>query len=273
MAGDVATLGAEPRVAQDARSGERDGVQVLERACDVLEVLAGTRDKLGLSDIARQSSLSKTTAHRILQTLVKRGYATHEQSQGYAIGPKLFELATSRIDALDLQTEAKPRIVTLSRALDLTSYLGVMDGPFISIIEKETYARTDDDFTQVGRRYPAHCSSMGKCMLACLSSHDLDDLLSGFDLVAFTPHTITDKDAFRQHLRQVREQGWASDIEESRLDHRCVAAPVFDYRGDAIAVIGVSGSNDELPDEQIETIAAHVVHAAMDVSSAMGYVP
>ncbi len=256
-----------------ARLGEGapGGVQVLNRAFDLLEELASHREPESLTDLARATGLSKTTAYRILSTMVERGYAARALDGGYTVGHRLFATASSRIDALDLQAEARPRVLALQRQLHLTSYLGVMDGPFISIIEKETYGELADGFVEVGRRYPSHCSSMGKCMLACLSSRDLSDMLAGFELKAFTPRTITDKDEFRAHLRKVREQGWASDIEESSPDHRCVAAPVFNFRGDAIAVVGVSGSNDEMPDARIPEIARHVVRAAKEVSGSMGY--
>jgi IclR family KDG regulon transcriptional repressor len=249
-------------------SGE---IQVLNRAFDVLEELARHREPVGLSDIARASGLSKTTTSRILKTLVSRGYATRALGGGYTVGHRLFETASNRIDSLELQAEARPHILALQKELSLTSYLGVMDGPFISIIEKNVYGEKDDDFVEVGRRYSSHCSSMGKCMLACMSSRDLTDMLAGYELKAFTPHTITDKEEFREHLRRVREQGWASDIEESCLDHRCVAAPIYDFKGDAIAVAGVSGSNDEMPDERISSIASSVVRASKAISASMGY--
>jgi DNA-binding IclR family transcriptional regulator len=215
--------------------------------------------------------MSKTTVHRILSALCGRGYASKTHEGTYTIGSKMFDTLSHHIDSLELQSEAKPHLIALQRSLGLTSYLGVRDGPFVSIIEKEATDRVDEQFTQVGRRYPAHCSSMGKCLMACLSRDELDEMLYGIELQAFTPYTITHKQAFREHLHQVRRQGWATDIEESELNHRCVAAPVFDYRGDIIAVIGVSAVNDELPVEDIDMVAGRVVLAAQKISSCMGY--
>ena len=249
-----------------------DEIQVLERAFDIMETLARSREPLHLTELAKRTSMSKSTVHRILQTLQHRGYAAKTSEGEYTIGAQLFDTASCRIDSLELQAESKPHLTALQHCLGTNVYLGVLDGPFISIIEKDAIDRSDEVYTKVGRRYPAHCTSMGKCLLACLSHEELESVLYGFDLEALTPYTITDKHAFMEHLRQVRKQGWALDCEESALDHRCLAAPVLDYRGDAVAVVGVSGTNDDIPDGRIEEMAAEVVRAGQMISKSLGYV-
>jgi len=250
---------------------EKQSVQVLDRALDIIEELAHSREPLGLTELARRTSLSKSTVHRILGTLLERDYAKKNHDGVYTIGPKMFNTLSYHINSLELQAEAKPHLDALQKTLGLTVYLGVMDGPFVSIIERQATDRSDDDFTQVGHRYPAHCSSMGKCLMACLSSEELEEVLFEYELKPYTENTITDKRDFIKHLHQVRKQGWAMDNEESEENHRCIAAPVYSYRGDAIAVVGVSGVNDELPDEKAEHIANQVVQAAQKVSINMGY--
>lgn len=251
---------------------ERPTVQVLERALDLLEELAESRSPVGLSDLSRRTGLSKTTVHRILGTLLERGYVKKTESGSYVIGPRLFNTLSYHINSLELHAEAKPHLHTLQKQLHLTVYLGVLDGPFVSVIEREASDRSDEVFTQVGRRLPAHCTSMGKCLLACLSSDELEEVLRESELVAHTAHTITRKRDLIQHLHEVRRRGWAFDNEESELNHRCLASPIYNYCGDAIAVIGVSGTKAELPDELIEGMAKQVVIAAERVSASMGYV-
>lgn len=250
---------------------EKQTVQVLNRALDILEELARSRHPLGLNELARRTELSKSTVHRILHTLLERNYAEKTLEGTYAIGPKMFHTLSYHINSLELQAEAKPYLVALQKALNLTVYLGVRDGPFVSIIEREATDRSDEEFAQVGHRYPAHCSSMGKCLLACLSSTELEEVLYGFDLVALTENTITSKTEFIKHLHLVRKQGYSTDIEESEYNHRCLAAPVYNYRGDAIAVVGVSGTNDEIPESELDYIASQVVLAGQRISNAMGY--
>ena len=136
-------------------------VQVLERAFDLLEALAQSREPLGLSALATQTGMSKSTVHRILATMLERDYVTKTLNGAYAIGPKLFSMLSYHINSLELQVEAKPHLAALERELKLPAYLGVLDGPFVSIISKEATNRADELFTRVGKRYPAHCSSMG----------------------------------------------------------------------------------------------------------------
>ena len=247
-------------------------VQVLDRAFDILEELAFSRSSIGLSELSRRTTMSKSTVHRILQTLLQRGYVEQTATGSYVLGPRMFHTLSYHINSLELQAEAKPHLISLQKELGLTVYLGVLDGPFVSIIEREATDRADEVFTQVGRRNPAHCSSMGKCLLACLSKSELDSVLYGCRLEAFTSNTITSKKELVSHLHQVRKQGWAIDNEESELNHRCIAAPVYSYRGDAIAVVGVSGTNKEFSIDDIDKISKQVVLSAQRISVSMGYV-
>lgn len=247
-------------------------VQVLERAFDLLEALAQSREPMGLSALATQTAMSKSTVHRILATMFERDYVTKTLNGTYAIGPKLFSMLSYHINSLELQVEAKPHLAALERELKLPAYLGVLDGPFVSIISKEATNRADELFTRVGKRYPAHCSSMGKCLLACLSADELEETLYGFTFEAHTANTITNKQEFLKYLHGVRRRGWAVDCEESAANHRCLAAPIFDFSGDAIAAVGVSGSNADMPESEFETMAHSVVKAARNISLSMGYV-
>lgn len=248
------------------------GVQVLDRALDILEELAQAPDPRGLSELAQAVGMSKTTVFRIAGTLLKRGYVEKTLEGRYTVGPNLFRLLSYHINSLELQTEAKPFLAALKRVLGLTAHLGILDGAFVSYIEKDSPEWEEEKYTEVGYRSPAYCSSMGKCLLACLSRSELEEALYGFTFEAHTPNTFTRKDAFVKYLHRVRAQGWAMDDEEYELGHRCVAAPVFNYRGDAIAAVGVSGTPESIPDDRIEHIARQVKLAASRVSERMGYV-
>lgn len=247
-------------------------VQVLERAFDILEELARSRGPLGLSELTQRTAMSKTTVHRILRTMVDRGYAEQTLEGLYTIGPKMFDTLSYHINSLELQTEAKPYLAVLKRSLGLTAHLGVLDGSFVSYIEKEATDWGEEAYTQVGYRSPAYCSSMGKCLLACLSSAELEDVLYGYRFEAHTPNTFTDRATFAKYLHEVRKQGWAMDNEEYELGHRCIAAPIFNYRGDAVAAVGVSGTPESIAEERIEEVAQQVKLAAQRISERMGYV-
>ena len=131
---------------------EGQNVQALERAFDVLETLSETHGGIGLSTLAQKTGLSKSTAHRILKTMLERGYAEKTLDGSYKLGSRLFELMSNHIDSLELQVEAQPYMAALERALHLPAYLGVLDGPYVSIIGKEATHKADEDFTRVGKR-------------------------------------------------------------------------------------------------------------------------
>ena len=113
---------------------------------------------------------------------------------------------------------------------------------------------------------------MGKCLLSCLSGDDLEEALYGCDFKRYTPNTITDIREFKRYLRVVRRQGWAMDNEEYQLGHRCVGAPVYDYRGTPVAAISASGSITQLSDRNLEAVIQEVKSAAASLSRRMGYV-
>jgi DNA-binding IclR family transcriptional regulator len=129
------------------------------------------------------------------------------------------------------------------------------------------------DNIEKGSGIPAYPSGIGKCLIASLSGDELDEMLYSYPLVKYTDHTITDVAEYRKHLRNVRTQGWAVNDEETIIGMRFVAAPVFDFRGSAIAGISVSGSLDDINDDNLEQIANTVMNTAAVISRRMGYLP
>ena len=246
-------------------------IQVLHRALDILEALSTAESGLALSEIAERTGLSKSTVHRILATLKTRGYTEQNHLGGYEIGPKLIETVSCHINALDLQTESRPYLAALRKELDLTTHLGILDGPYVVYVERIAIFPRTRLYTQVGYRSPAYCSSMGKCLLAALSGDHLKEILDQCTFEPFTANTCRSKKEFRQLLRQVRQQGWAMDNEEYTPGHRCIGAPVFDYHGDAVAAISASGTATEINDDNIEKIKTEVIRTARQISKRMGY--
>lgn len=249
----------------------QDGVRVVDRVFDIIELLSQAQSPLSLSEIVSQSGISKTTVFRLLQTLSKRHYVEKDRNNCYSIGLKLIECVSYHINGLELQTESKPVLAELRRDLNLTVHLGILDRHEVIYIEKMDLYPTTRLYTQVGYRSPAYCSSMGKCLLACLSGNELDKALYGCRFEHFTKNTFTNTADFKKYLKKVREQGYAVDDQEYVIGHRCVGAPVFDYRGDAIASISASGTIKEISDEELPHIAEEVKKAAAALSSKMGY--
>ncbi len=249
-----------------------ENVRVVDRVFDILEALSASSSPLGLSEIARKTGMSKSTLHRLLFSMCARHYVEKNADSTYSIGYKLIETVSLHINHLELLTEAKPFLTNLMRDLDLTAHLGILDGCDVVYLEKMDIYPNTRLYTQVGYRSPAYCSSMGKCLLACLSGDELDEALYHCKFEKYTPNTITDARAFKRYLRIVRRQGWAMDNEEYQIGHRCIGAPVFDYRGSPVAAISASGSISQLPDDKLELVIREVKESAARLSQRMGYV-
>lgn len=247
------------------------GVQSVERALDIIESAADEQEGKNLTEIAADTGLHKSTAYRIINTLVRRGFLTREDNGNYRIGHKLIETVSFYINELELQTEARPYIAEISAFLGLATYLGVLEGENVVYLEKIAGPLALNSFSQSGARVPAYCSSLGKCLLSGLSVDRLEKSMKDCSFIKFTPATISGIEELHQELIKVRRQGWAIDDEEYEPGHRCIGAPIYDYRGDIIAAISVSGDKHVLTDERIEEVAEYMVKNAMEISVKLGY--
>ena len=247
-------------------------VRSVDRALDIIEQLSVAEKPLGPTRLAEKTGMDKSTVYRLLSTLQRRGYVDKLEGEGtYHIGQKLIALTSNYIGNLELQTEAKPYLSALATDLGLTTHLGVLDGRDVIYIEKLENMPTPQLYSQIGTRMPAYCSSLGKCLLANLRGDELDELMASCHFEAFTPHTIVSLYPFKEHLRQVRSQGWALDNEESALGHMCVGAPIYDYRGEIIAAVSASGAKENIPEHYLPVVIDAVKKTALQISRRMGY--
>ncbi len=249
-----------------------ENVRVIERIFDILETLSDSNRPMNLTEISTSTEISKTTVHRLLLTMCARHYVEKNPDNTYSIGYKLIEIASIHINSLELLTEAKPFLSNIIRELDVTAHLGILDGQDVIYIERMNIYPNIHLYSQIGFRSPAYCSSIGKCLLSCLSKDDLDDALYAFSFEKHTKNTLTNINDLKKHLRGIRHQGWAMDDEEYKLGHRCVGAPIFDYKGDSIAAISVSGSIKQISNEKLDFIIAEVKNTANQISKRLGFV-
>lgn len=248
------------------------GVQSVDRVLDMIEVLAEEQKGLGVTELANRVGLHKSTAHRLLATLARRNYIEKTEAGTYKIGLKLIEAVSCYINSLELQTEARPYIVQITSHLGLTSHLGVLDGDQVVYIEKMDVVSTVKMYSQIGLRMHAYCSSLGKCLLSNYSKEELEGRMKNCSFIKFTPNTISNMEELHEEMAKVRRQGWAMDDQEFEIGHRCIGAPIYDYRGDIIASISASGDVRVLTDDRIEDTASYVKQVALELSRSMGYV-
>ena len=166
----------------------------------------------------------------------------------------------------------RPYIAQITAKFGLTSHLGVLEGDKVVYIEKMDIFSNIKLYSQIGLRMPAYCSSLGKCRLANFSNTQLRSIMGQTEFTRFTHNTITTIEALQKEIDTVRQQGWAIDNEEFETGHRCIGAPVYDYRGDIIAAISASGNTSILTDARIPEIAEYLKQTAAEISQNMGYV-
>ena len=249
-----------------------DSIRSVDRALDLIEALSESGAKLGPTKLAELTGMDKSTVYRLLTTLKGRGYVDRDKASGtYSLGPTPVTLVSRYLGSLELQTEARPFLSELSTDLGMTTHLGLLAGDEVIYVEKLDYVPTPQLYSQIGNRVPAYCSSLGKCLLSCLSGDQLVETMANCRFQRYTSKTIPDIRALREHLRKVRAQGWAIDDEEWQPGHLCIGAPVYDYRGEIIAAVSASGSKSIIAESRIPTVIEAVKKAAEGISRRMGY--
>jgi DNA-binding IclR family transcriptional regulator len=248
-------------------------VQSLDRALDLLEALA-TADELGVSEIAARTGLVPSTAHRLLGTLVERGYAAQSPTTGrYLIGYKLLELSGGLQDRLGrLRVAARPHLAAIQRETGETTNLVVLEGSSVVYIDKVDGTRSVRLSIEIGRAIPAHTSGAGKALLAWRAPGEVEALLGPGPLTASTPRTLTTLEALREDLARIRRRGYSTDNEEFELGVGCVATPVFDHAGAPVAAISVSGPTTRVLHADTADLAGLLREHAEQVSRGLGYV-
>lgn len=248
-------------------------VQTLERALDILELLAVEREGLGVTEIGNRVGLHKSTVHRLLNSLAERGYIEKEPRYGtYKLGLKVIEISSLHLNKLELKTEALPYLRKLAETTGQPVHLAILRGKEAVYIEKVEVVNSIRMYSQIGRRVPVYCSAIGKALLSGLEGSDLDMLVKDMEYKAFTANTLQGTDDLVKEVACVRERGWALDDEEHEAGIRCIAAPVYDYTGRVIAAVSTSGDKSIISADRDAEISRCVVDMAASISRRMGYV-
>jgi len=217
-------------------------VPAVSRALDIME-LFHDRPALSAPQITELLGLPRTTVHQLVTTLVGRGYLDSIAGAPirYRLGMRLFQLGSQFADRLDLVREAQDAAGQVALACDETVHVAILDGTDVVYIAKVDSTHPVRMVSAVGRRLPAHCTAVGKMLLAGLSTEAFDARYPrGSTLSAMTPRSITSVAKLRQHLAGVRESGVSYDDCESNEAVGCVSAPIYDHTGRMVAAMSIS---------------------------------
>ncbi len=214
-------------------------VQSLERGLAVLRAFGAERPSLTLSEVAKETGLSRAAARRFLHTLVELGYVASDE-RSFSLRPQVLELGYAYLSSLSLPEIAQPHLKQLAADVGESSSLAVLDGEDIVYVARVTTYRIMSAGIMVGTRFPAYATSMGRAIVGAGPVDQQERFLAGVHLNRLTPHTIGNISRLRDELNLVRSQGWALVDQELEEGLRAVAAPVRDASGHVVAAVNVS---------------------------------
>ncbi|MFG2639453.1 IclR family transcriptional regulator [Streptomyces sp. NPDC048370] len=248
-------------------------VPAVARALDILELFLTGEETLAAPDVVRRLGLPRTTVHELLTTLAARHYLVPapEHPGRYRLGVRTYQLGSRYAEQLDLAAEGRQVAREVAEICDETVHVALLEDTDVIYIAKVDSTHAVRMVSAAGRRLPAHCTAVGKMLLASLPPAELDSRIDGRELVAMTPHSITAHDALRTALAEIRERGIAVEHRESNPDVSCVAAPVRDSAGRVVAALSVSVPVIRWSEARERDLAELAAKGAADLSVRLGH--
>ena len=247
-------------------------VQSVDRALQILELI-GQLGSAGVTELALQLGVHKSTVSRVITSLESRGFVEQEPTgRKYRIGFTVVRLASSTTATLDLSKQGQEICELLAAETGETTNLAVLGGnQAVNIVEAQGTSSVALQ-TWVGQTSPAHATSSGKTLLAALSDDEVREIFAA-GLPRYTDNTITETDALLTELAMIRDRGWALAEEELEVGLVAVAAPIRDHTGTVISALSISGPRYRLDPANAPELAARVQQAAAELNARFGYTP
>jgi IclR family acetate operon transcriptional repressor len=270
--GEIATtIGTKPE-RRTRTNRDRALSQTVDRALTVLNLFTPTEHDLALTQIATRLGLHPTTAYRLLSTMEASGYVIRDAASGrYRLGLKLVELAGLTLNQMDLYRHTLPELDVLRDELNLNANLAVLDDGDVFHLAYAVRPDVARFYTAIGRRSVAHCTALGKVLLAAQPRESVHAVVNARGWRPYTEQSIQDFSSLDAALDEVAAHGYAIDDGERRVGTRCVAAPLCDRSGAVVGAISVSGPAEQAEAIGLERVIRDVLAAAERVSSRLGH--
>lgn len=251
-----------------------DYIQSLARGLAVIRAFDVDHPRLTLSEVARAASTTRATARRCLITLVEVGYVRND-GRYFALRPSVLELGYAYLSSLTLPEIAQPHLEELAQTVKEACSIAVLDDDDVVYVARVTTKRIMTLTINVGTRFPAYATSMGRVLLAPQSPQWLDAYLARTELRPFTDRTITEPAKFRSMLRRVQIQGFALSDQELENGIRSLAAPIRDATGTVVAAMNVSmhesrGSSEVIRKDLLPNLWNSVQSVENDIAGRYG---
>ncbi|MFG2790139.1 IclR family transcriptional regulator [Streptomyces sp. NPDC048419] len=246
-------------------------MQSVDRAISVLEILA-QRGEAGVSEVAGEIDVHKSTAFRLLGALEARGLVEQAGERGkYRLGFGIVRLAGAVTGRIDITQQGRPVCERLAEELGETVNIAVMQEHYAINLYQVRGPGAITAHNWVGQLTPLHATSSGKVLLSYMPAADRATLVAETGLKKVTPHTITAKTKLEKSLAEVRERGYAWTVEEFEIGLHAMAAPVRNRDGEVIAALSASGPGYRFTEERMHELAPNLLKGAQEISHRMGY--
>ena len=260
-----------PTIDDDAEDRKRGGVQSLGRAFSILEEVARHREGIGLAELSKLVGLHNSTTFHLAKTMVSLGYMRQERdTKRYRVGRPLFALAASALDEIEMVNLATPVLEDLSRETGESGHFAVRMGDSVVVVARTNSPGAFQLTDRVGVVRPAHCTALGKIILASLRPDQLKRFLERVELKPSTGKSITDPAVLLREIAEIRRSAIAIDDGEYNAEVRCIAVPVYNFTGDVIGALGISGPIWRMSDQVLKSRAKLVQTAASRLSAEFG---
>lgn len=250
-------------------------VQSVERAMDILETLGGHKEGCGITVVAKATGLHKSTVHRLLATLINKGYVEKDKEKDYyRLSAKVLMLASSVLDRMDIRDISMPFIRALCEEVKEVVHLSILDGDEAIYIDKVESSKISSIkmHSQIGKRVPLYCTAVGKVLLSNLEEKKIRELISRRDMIKFMPNTIDNIDDFLIEMKKTNLEGYAMDNLEHEEGIRCIAAPIYDRKGKTVAAVSISGPIFYITEERLPELKKSILKTSQEISNQLGFV-
>ncbi|MDW7711043.1 MAG: IclR family transcriptional regulator [Deferrisomatales bacterium] len=259
-----------PGVRPEGRA--RYTVRAIERAISILNAFSFDERELSLGSLTEKTALSKPTVFRILSTLESHGYVSQDPARGsYRLGSKFLELGGLALSSVGPRNAARPHLDRLRAELRVTILFGVLIDDQLVYVDKRESEGPIRIVSDVGLRRNPNYGMLGMALMAFLEDAEAERLLARFPLEPYTRFSLTDPEAFRRRLREVRREGYAVETNEAIEGVWGVAAPVRDARREVVAAVGAASPLGEKSERRVAEVTERVRACACAISEAMGF--
>lgn len=248
-------------------------LHTVQKAAEVLNLFSTEQPEWGISQLSKRLSFPKSSTSALVSTMAEEGLLRRTSSGRYKLGWRVVALSQVLLSTTDFRLEARPVMETLITRFGETVHLATLESEQVIYVDKLQGTRAVQvSVTGVGYRLPAHCSGVGKVILAERPWDEVQQILSCRGMAAVTSKTITTLEAFRAELACVAHQGYAYDIEEAVEELCCVAAPIRDHSGEVVAALSLSVPAYRFQQAR-EQYRLAIVGATKQISENLGYIP